>query len=212
MTPICIMLVEDHQIVREGLKMLLSIDDDITVVAEAGDAQEAYEKAKKHRPHVILMDIALPGTDGIEASLKIKQELSDVHIVMLTMHVDEQLVTRAIHAGASGYLLKSTSREQLVSTIRAVHSGQVFLPAELTRTIIGMVDINIAGEELTVREKEILLFLKKGFTNKDIAQHLYISGSTVKTHLHNMFIKLGVNNRTDAIAKAVKSRLLDSKE
>ncbi len=212
MIPISIMLVEDHLIVREGLKMLLSTDDDITVVAEAGDAQEAYESAKKHRPQVILMDIALPGTDGIEASLKIKQELPAVHIVMLTMHVDEQLVTRAIHAGASGYLLKSVSREQLVSTIRAVRDGQVFLPAELTRTIIGMVDINIAEEELTVREKEILLFLKKGFTNKEIAQHLCISGSTVKTHLHNMFTKLGVNNRAAAIAKAIKSRLLYSKE
>jgi DNA-binding NarL/FixJ family response regulator len=212
MTAVRIMLVEDHIIVREGLKALLATDDEITVVAEAGDAQEAYEKAMKHRPHVILMDIALPGTDGIGATLKIKQEFPDIHIVMLTMHVDEKLIKGAVGAGASGYLLKSISREELVSTIHALHKGQIFLPSDLTKIIVGMAEINTAGKDITVREMEALMLLKRGFTNKEIAQHLCISGSTVKTHLSNMFAKLGVNNRQGAVRKAVRSGLFDSYE
>lgn len=209
MTAVRIMLVEDHIIVREGLKALLATDGEITVVAEAGDAQEAYEEAMKHRPNVVLMDIALPGTDGIEATLKIKQEFSDVHIVMLTMHMDEQLIKRAVSAGASGYLLKSTSREDLVSTILALHKGQIFLPSDLTKRIVGMAESNTAGKDITVREMETLMLLKRGFTNKEIAQHLCVSNSTVKTHISNIFAKLGVKDRQGAVRKAARSGLFD---
>ncbi len=207
MNPIRLMLVEDHTLVREGLINLLSTEPGIEIVAEAADAEGALLKTKECLPDVILMDIALPGVDGIEATAEIKREYPDIRVAMLTMHVDEQLVARSVHAGASAYLLKSATREQLVNTVRTLWEGQVLLPADQVKALIKMTNGSSSDNELTLREKEILRYLCKGITNKEIGQKLCIAESTVKTHLHNIYAKIGAATRSEAVAWAAKMLL-----
>ncbi len=205
MIGIRVMLVEDHTLVREGLRNLLLLEDDIDIVAESGDAREALENIQKAVPDIVLMDIALPGMDGIEVTAKIKKEFPDVCIIMLTMHVDEHLIIRSVEAGASAYLLKSTTREQLIDTIRIVINGQhqIILSSAQVKALLNMKNKTSSTiQEITFREKEILRCLCEGLTNKEIGVRLYITESTVKSHLYNIYVKLGVSYRTEAVAKA----------
>ncbi len=204
MDTIRIMLVEDHTLVREGLKNLLSTEPDLEVIAEAADAEEAMLKVKECRPDVVIMDIALPGVDGIVATAEIKREYPRINVAMLTMHVDERLIARSVQAGANAYLLKSATREQLVTTVRTLREGQVLLSDNQLQVLIKKANADSADDEPTLREKEVLRCLSKGFTNKEIGQQLCIAESTVKSHLYKIYVKIGVTTRSEAVSKMAR--------
>ncbi len=215
MNTINLILADDHAVVRAGTRQLLERQPDLRVVGEAADGEEAVRLAKELKPHVVVMDVRMPKMSGVEATRRIKQEVPEVAVLVLTAHDDDEYVFALLQAGANGYLLKTAEMEELVKAIRAVAAGQSALDPVVTGKVVAqfasgrslpdvMANVKDEYEGLTEREMEILRLVGKGLTNKDIGQQLYISDRTVQAHLSNIFSKLGVNSRTEAVMYAVR--------
>jgi NarL family two-component system response regulator LiaR len=206
MDKIRILIAEDHAVVREGTRELLDREEDLEVVAEAGDGEEAVRLATSQHPDVVLMDIAMPKLDGIEATKRIKAIHPAIAVLVLTAYDDDQYVFALLEAGAAGYLLKDVHTDELIKAIRAVHAGESVLHPAIARKVVNRFaqptdkrKMESAVEQLTERELEVLKLAAKGMTNRQIANALALSIHTVQTHLSNTFGKLGVGSRTEAV-------------
>jgi NarL family two-component system response regulator LiaR len=209
-----VLLVEDHVLVREGTRELLNRESDIQVVAEAGDGEEAIWLANARHPDVILMDIAMPKLDGLEATRRIKRTAPDAAVLVLTAYDDDQYIFAFLEAGAAGYLLKDADTQQLIQAVRLVYAGESVLHPTVSRKVIdyfrsashSSTDQQAKGDsaELTERELEILALAAKGITNQEIATKLSISPRTVQVHLSHIFGKLQVGSRTEAVVYAIR--------
>jgi two-component system, NarL family, response regulator LiaR len=207
--PIKVMLVDDHMVVRSGLGTVLSVFDDMKLVGEAADGEEALRLCERLQPDVILMDLLMPRMDGVAAIKAAKQRWPQIQIIALTSFKEKEYVEGALKAGASGYLLKNVSADELVNAIRRVASGQPSLSPEAAQVLIQRVNEPFTlGQDMTEREKEILALMVEGLSNKDIAERLVVSRSTVKFHVSNILSKLNVTGRTEAVAIAVKHHLV----
>jgi DNA-binding NarL/FixJ family response regulator len=211
MNKIRVMLVEDHVLMREGTRELLEREEDLCVVAQAGDGQEAVLLAAEHHPDVILMDIALPRLNGLEATKQIKAADPQSAILVLSAYDDDEYVLAFLEAGAAGYLLKSVSALELVNAIRAIYAGESVLHPTITRKVIGYLSEPHTTRQqeqpsapLTDRELQVLQLAAGGRTNREIGNLLSISARTVQVHLSNVFGKLEVGSRTEAVLYAVR--------
>ena len=206
--PIRVMLADDHVLVREGTRRLLEAEPDIEVVAEAGDGISAVEQAVASQPDVLIIDVAMPGMSGIEATRHIKQQLPKVAVLALTAYDDDQYVLALLNAGAAGFLLKDVRGQELVTAVRSVHRGEAVLqPAIAVRALRQAVSHRsptISMPPLSDREMEVLREAARGLPNKDIARRLNLSVRTIHTHLGNIFAKLGVGSRTEAVLLALR--------
>ncbi|GAB48474.1 response regulator [Mobilicoccus pelagius] len=206
-----VVVVDDHVLYRRGLEMVLGTEDDLRIVGEAADGVAAVEVVAGTRPDVVLMDVRMPGGDGIEACRRIRDLGLDARVVMITTSEDERDLVEALRAGAKGYLLKDAPAEQIIDGIRAVHAGESLLSPALTSALLEEFSALVGAEErrdprtmLTEREREVLAVLGEGLTNKEIAGRLFISENTVKNHVHNLLEKLGLHSRTEAALFAVR--------
>ncbi|MFJ3586045.1 response regulator [Streptomyces sp. NPDC090127] len=207
-TAVRILLCDDHAVVRAGLLALLGSADGIEVVGEAGNGEEAVAMAAKLRPDVVLMDLQLgPGIDGVEATRRIAGAASGVHVLVLTTYDTDADITRAIEAGATGYLLKAERPEELFAAIHSAAQGRTTLSPPVASRVMDRMR-GAAGPTLTDRERDILGQLAHGLGNREIARALFISEATVKTHLGRIYAKLGVDTRAGAVAVAKEQRLL----
>jgi two-component system, NarL family, response regulator NreC len=212
-----LLIVDDHAVVRSGLKSLLNENENIEVIGEAADGREAIELAKQIKPDVVLMDLSMPhGMDGMTATTELKRELPEVAVLVLTMHDDDEYLFRSIHAGASGYILKSAPHEELLTAIQFVADGNAYLYPTATKRLMGeyveALKNNEALDELnhlSEREQEVLSWVAKGYSNKDIAESLIISVKTVETHKANVMEKLGLRTRPELVQYAMKKGLLN---
>jgi DNA-binding NarL/FixJ family response regulator len=218
--PVRVLIVDDHALFRRGLQMVLEGETDIDVVGEAGDGQEAIERAESTTPDVVLMDVRMPKRSGIEATRTIKDTLPSTKILMLTISDEEADLYEAIKAGASGYLLKEISIEEVADAVRAVHAGQSLISPSMASKLLNefaaMVKrrderAQVPGPRLTSRELEVLKLVAKGLNNRDIGQELFISENTVKNHVRNILEKLHLHSRMEAVVYAVREKLLDIK-
>lgn len=211
-----LLIVDDHAVVRSGLKLLLGEKQNIEVVGEAADGDEAIRMAEELNPDVVLMDLSMPhGKDGMTATEELKKLMPDIYILVLTMHDDEQYLFRAIQAGASGYILKNAPHEELLTAIRYVAAGNAYLTPLATKRLMGQYIEKVKNgegtdefESLSEREKEVLSWTAKGYANKEIAEKLIISVKTVETHKSNLMEKLGLKSRPDLIKYAMQKGLL----
>ena len=205
-----VVIVDDHELVRYALRTLLEDEPDITVVAEAGDADQALAACVEHQPDVVLLDLRMPG-GGVEACRAIKEKCPDTHILVLTSFDEDEEVFGVLDAGACGYLLKDTRPERVVHAIRAVHDGQSVFDAVIADRIIAGRPLSNAvgdGEPLSEREMEVLTLMARGLSNKEIGRALWIGETTVKTHVSHILRKLDQADRTQAVLAAVKSGLV----
>lgn len=208
--PIRVVLADDHAVVRKGIREFLEAEGDIVVVAEASDGAQAVELVAEHLPDVAVLDIQMPGVTGIEATRRIRAEHPSVKVLVLTAYDDDPYVFALLQAGAHGYLLKTTDSSQLVEAVRAVQRGQPALDATITRKMIETMvggrppGAASAAEALTERELEVLRLAARGLTNKAIAQALSISDRTVQGHLANIYAKMSVGSRTEAVTEALR--------
>jgi two-component system, NarL family, response regulator LiaR len=209
-----ILVVDDHPIVQRGLTSVLVPRNGFQVVGEAGDGEEAVIKARMLRPDVILMDMIMPRMGGLEAIRLIRAENPDAHILVLTSFDEDNRVSAAVKAGALGYLRKDSSPDDLFAAIRKTATGATYLPPEIVQKLIRDLQHPAAapqpGNELTERELDVLAAISKGMSNQEIAEKLYISTATVRTHVRNLLSKLGVANRTQAALYAVEAGLTSS--
>jgi len=204
-----ILIVDDHEMVRRGLLSFLHTFDDLQVIGEASSGTEAIEQCLRLQPDVIIMDLMMPDMDGFRATHEIRQRAPDVRIIALSSASDPDSVTAAMQAGATSYLLKSISTDQLADAIRAAYQGQPTLSPEATQALIQAATRPPQPHyDLTPREIEVLRFMVRGFNNPEIAEQMNISRSTVKYHISAILSKLNVSNRSEAIALAVKQRLI----
>jgi len=209
MDTIRILLVDDHQVVREGLRRMLELEEDMEVVGEAADAKEALTQAELLSPEVILMDIKMPGMDGIEFTRQLKEKQSTCNVIMLTLY--DEYLTQAIEAGAAGYLLKDIKREELIRAIRAVHQGRSPLALSLSRDRLAELVAPAEGKQrlyLSERELAILCLIADGLATREIANQLFLSQASVKRSVGFIFEKLGVHNRSEAVSEAYKRTLI----
>lgn len=208
-----ILLVDDHEVVRLGLKSLLEHNDQFEVVAEAGTAKEAVAMVEKHHPDVVLMDIRLPGPSGIEACEEITERFPDVRVVILTSYAEDEMLFSAIRAGASGYVLKQIGAEGLITAIEAACRGEALLDPAVTQRVFQEVRRAVKEEEaaafanLSQQEKNVLALVSEGKTNREIAGSLYLGEGTVRNYVSSILSKLGVSNRAEAAAYAVEHNL-----
>jgi DNA-binding NarL/FixJ family response regulator len=196
--PITVLAVDDHPLVREGIGAVLANERDITLVAEAAHGREAIECFRTHHPEVTLMDLQMPQMSGLDAMIKIREEFPAARIIVLTTYHGDIQALRAIRAGAAGYLLKSMVRRELADTIRLVHAGKRYIPAEIAAELAA----HVADDALSPREIEVLRLVALGNSNKQIAGQLAIVDETVKAHMTNILSKLGANDRTHAVTIA----------
>lgn len=207
--PIRIILVDDHSLVRKGLSMVLAVYDDFKVVGEANDGEEAVRLCEGLRPNVVLMDLLMPKMDGVKATKIIKERWPQIQIIALTSFDEKEYVEGALKAGASGYLLKNVSAEELVSAIQRAAIGQPSLSPEAAQVLIQKVTKPEKNDpNLTEREKKILELMVEGLSNNEIAERLVIGQATVKFHVGNVLSKLDVNSRTEAVILAMKQHLV----
>ena len=206
-----IMIVDDHEVVRLGMRAAFEAEPDLAVVGEAGNGAEALAKMPVLDPELILMDVRMEKMDGIEACREIKSRYPDVIILMITSYTDEDAVISSILAGASGYLLKHLSRAELLRSIRRASSGQSLIDAEATKRAMEHLT-QMPGSELTEREREVLALVARGFTNKQIADKLYVSEKTARNHVSHILEKLGFSRRSEAAAFAVEHKLVPPRE
>jgi DNA-binding NarL/FixJ family response regulator len=208
-----VLIADDHSLVRQGLRRYLDMAEDIDVVGEASNGEEAIAMVEKEQPDIVLLDIRMPGVDGLEAARMIRERNPKVGAIMLTAYDDRQFVVEAVRAGARGYVLKARDAEHLIQTVRLVASGNMVIDPQLVVALAEELqdakDRDRKAETLTAREVEILQLLAFGHTNKDIAEQLFISPDTVKTHLEHIFEKLGASDRTAAVAEALRRRLIE---
>ena len=216
--PIRVLVVDDHALFRRGLQMVLEQEDDIEVVGEAGDGGEAVERSAETMPDIVLMDVRMPKRGGIDACTAIKDAVPSAKIIMLTISDEEADLYDAIKAGASGYLLKEISIEEVAAAIRAVHEGQSLISPSMASklltefaTMIKKTDERqqVPTPRLTDREMEVLRLVAKGLNNRDIAKELFISENTVKNHIRNILEKLQLHSRMEAVVYAVREKLLE---
>ncbi len=203
-----ILIADDHSVVRQGLRMFLSLDPQLDVVGEAADGAEAVKLARELQPDVVLMDILMPVMDGIQATAAIRGEMPDTEVLALTSVLDDGSVVGAIRSGAIGYLLKDTKAEDLCRMIKAAAAGQVQLAPEAAARLMREVRAPESPEPLTERETEVLRLMAMGKANKEIARALTIGEQTVKTHVSNILSKLGVQSRTQAALHAARIGLV----
>jgi len=210
-----ILLVDDHEVVRLGLKALIERHPDFEVVAEAGSAAEAVAKALAFQPDVVVMDIRLPGESGIEACRQITEKLPDTKVIMLTSYAEDEMLFAAIRAGAAGYVLKQIGGDDLVRAIEAVGRGEALLAPGLTKRVLAEMRRAAAREEaaafadLTPQERQVLALIAEGRTNREIAQALFLGEGTVRNYVSSILSKLNVANRAEAAAYAIEHNLKD---
>ena len=213
--PIKVIIADDHSLVRQGLRRYLEMAGDIDVVGEASNGFEVLKLMENGNgaPDVALLDIRMPEMDGLEAARRIRQQHPDVGVIMLTAYDDRQFVVEAVRAGARGFVLKARDAEHLIQTVRLVAGGNMVIDPQLVvalaEELTDAKERDRKAETLTAREVEVLQLLAFGHTNKDIAEQLYISPDTVKTHLEHIFEKLGTSDRTAAVAEALRRRLIE---
>lgn len=218
MSALRVLLVDDHAMVRSGFKLMLSVEDDIEVVGEAADGMSAVIAARQQTPDVVLMDVQMPGMDGIEATRRIVEEDLGRVVILTTFDRDDYLFD-ALGAGASGFMLKNAEPEQLVEAVRAVGHGHGLLAPEVTRRVIERMTSGGRGAEdrpeptelaaLTEREREVLVGLGKGMSNAEIAKELFLGEATIKTHVSNCLAKIGVRDRVNAVIFAYEHGLIE---
>jgi DNA-binding NarL/FixJ family response regulator len=218
--PIRALIVDDHALFRRGLEMVLAAEDDIELVGEASDGTEAVEKAAESLPDVVLMDIRMPKSSGIEACRAMKEAAPSSKIVMLTISDEEEDLFEAIRAGASGYLLKDIPLDEVADVVRAVHDGQSLINPSMAGKLLtefatlGKRDDEeraqqVPAPKLTVREMQVLKLVARGMNNRDIAKELFISENTVKNHVRNILEKLQIHSRMEAVMIAVREKLIE---
>lgn len=208
-----VVIADDHTIVRSGLKLLMSSEDGIEVIGEAPDGAAAVELVQELQPDVVLMDIGMPGLNGLEATRRIKELTPDVSVLVLTMHRSEEYFFQMLEAGASGYILKGAETSDLISAVRSVARGDVFIYPSMARRLLQEYLSHFGSEDpdlprLTPREKEILRYIAEGYTSKEIAAKLVISASTVHTHRTNLMHKLNLTKRHELVQYARKHGLI----
>ena len=215
-----VLIADDQRVVRDGLSMLVSLIDDVEIVGLACDGTEAVRLAEEHRPDVILMDLRMPGVDGATATAQVRQRLPGTQVLVLTTYSDEAAILAALRAGALGYLTKDASAEQIEAAVRAVYAGQTHLDPAVQASLVATVTAQAPGvgvEEpgragpppagLTSREAEVLTLLASGLSNAEIAQRLFLSNATVKTHINRIFAKTGARDRAQAVRFAYQHGL-----
>jgi two-component system, NarL family, response regulator LiaR len=209
--PIRVLIVDDHSVVREGLRTFLELQDGLEVVGEAADGEEAIVSATRLRPNVILMDLVMPQLGGVAAMRRLREEVPDARVIVLTSFLDDDKLLPALRAGAAGYLLKNAEPQELARAVRAAHSGEAVLdPVVAARLVetLAAADGQEPLDRLTPREREVLVLIGRGFSNKRIAKELGIAEKTVKTHVGHVLAKLGVTDRTQAAVVAVRSGIV----
>lgn len=209
-----VLIADDHSLIRQGLKQILELEKDMMVVAQASNGSEAVQLARECKPDVILMDINMPGTNGLQAIKEIKQEKLESRIIVLTIHEDREYLFKTLQMGAEGYVLKDAEPSVLIEAIRNVYSGQSYIQPNMTMELVkefNRVTLHEKGKHnennLTAREIEVLELIAEGMINKQIAKQLYISEKTVKNHVSNIFRKLNVSDRTQAAIYAFKHNI-----
>lgn len=208
-----VLIADDHTIVRSGVRLLLSAEPDIDVVGEALDGAEALALTETLRPDVVLMDISMPGMDGLEATRHIKARWPDIHVLVLTMHRSDEYFFEMLKAGASGYVLKGAETSELIRAVRVVSRGEVFLYPTMAKKLLSDYLTRVEGsvepsQSLSPREKQILRLLAEGYSNKEIAENLVLSPSTIHTHRNNLMKKLGLTSRRELIQYARQRGIL----
>ncbi|MBE7470333.1 MAG: DNA-binding response regulator [Anaerolineae bacterium] len=215
MSKIRLLLVDDHQIVRAGLRMLFMAEQDMEIVGEVSSGEEALHAVRQLKPDVVLMDVVMAGMSGIEATRRIKEANSEVAVLALTMHEDEHYFFEMLNAGASGYVPKRAAPDDLVDAIRVVSQGNVFLYPTLAKLLVkdflqrAESGVSPPGEELTAREREVLTCIAEGLTNREIAETLVISAKTVDRHRENIMRKLNLHNRVELVKYAIEKGLIN---
>jgi DNA-binding NarL/FixJ family response regulator len=210
---ITILIVDDHPIVREGLAAVLDAQEDMEIAGEASDGKEAVTRFTDLRPDIVLMDLAMPGTDGVEAIRQIRQIDENAKVVVLTAYDTDDRIFQAVQAGARGYLLKGAPRDEIFRAIREVNNGGSLLEPAIAGKLLSRVGDILRGgavEQLTPRELDILTLMARGLRNKEIASQLYITERTVKFHANAIYRKLDVSSRTEAVSKALRHRLVEA--
>jgi NarL family two-component system response regulator LiaR len=212
LTAIRVLIADDHAVVRQGLRTFLELQDDVAVVADVADGAAAIAAAREHRPDVVLMDLVMPGIDGVEAIRAIRRERPATRVIALTSFLDDDKVLPAVRAGAAAYLLKDVGPQDLVAAIRTVYGGEALLhpavAARLMEEVAAAQPRDAPDHGLTPREREVLALIARGLANKRIARELGISPSTVKIHVSSVLHKLGVTDRTQAALQAVREGLV----
>ena len=201
-----ILVADDHAVIRDGLSMILGLQDDFTVVGQAQDGLEAVQLSRQLKPDVVVMDMMMPKLDGCAAAQKITAENQDIHVLILTSYTESLKILQAIHGGACGAIGKNAPREELLSAIRSVASGKSVFSSEIKQLMAEARDI----PALSPRQREVLEAISRGLTNDDIARQCNISRAAIKFHLLELYRKLGVANRTEAVSLAMRKRLLNS--
>jgi DNA-binding NarL/FixJ family response regulator len=205
-----VLLVDDHQVVRRGLRTFLEVQDDIEVVGEAAEGTEGVDRAEELRPDVILMDVKMPGTDGVEALRRLRELANPARVLIVTSFTERRTVVPALRAGAAGYVHKDIDPDALAGAIRSVHAGHVLLQPEVAGALLAEeASGGGRGGSLTDREREVLALIARGRSNREIARALVLSEKTVKTHVSNILMKLDLSDRTQAALWAVRHGVSD---
>lgn len=218
MRKIKVLLAEDHVVVREGIRERIQREQDMEIVGEAGDGEEAIQLAEQLKPDIILMDIAMPKLNGIEATRRIKSSCPSISILVLTAYDDEEFIFALLEAGVAGYLLKNVRGQELLNAIRATHEGESVLYPTIAKKVFGRVQPENKRtkqgrkEILSERELEVVKLGAKGLANREIAKELFVGGRTIQTHWRNIFNKLGVSSRTEALMDCLKRGWITLKE
>jgi NarL family two-component system response regulator LiaR len=209
--PIRVLVVDDHPVVRDGLKLMLSVHPGFQWVGQAENGEEAIQLCASLAPDVVLMDLMMPQIDGVAATQAIRRQFPSTKVVVLTSFDEKDLILRALRAGAISYVMKNANMETLIDTIRAAYLGRATLASEVMEALIELEDDRLVVQDLTHRELEILTLMTKGLTNAAIASQLYISEATARFHVSNILTKLSANNRTEAVRIALDRKLVRSK-
>ena len=213
MTPVRVLLADDHALVRAGIRALLEGLEGVTVVAEAGNGSEVLELARAHRPDIVLLDISMPGLGGLEASALLKQELQEVRVVMLSMHANEEYVLQALRAGASGYMLKDSATAELELALHAVMQGETYLSPRISRQMVEGYVQRVGAEQpksdnLTPRQRQVLQLIAGGHSTKEIAYRLELSVKTVETHRAQLMDRLQIRDIAGLVKYAIRNGLV----